>query len=69
MEANKENLKKIIINDIVRLTDSLEPIQNTTDDILQKLSESIGQIDFMLIAFPESAEISKRFKLQPWCFI
>ncbi|MGG7036269.1 MAG: DUF5906 domain-containing protein [Flavobacterium sp.] len=61
MEANKDNLKNLITNDIIRLTDSIEPIQNTTDDILQELTKSIGQIDFMLLAFPESAEITKQF--------
>jgi putative DNA primase/helicase len=61
MEANKDNLKNLIKNDIIRLSDSIEPIQNTTDDILQELTKSIGQIDFMLLAFPESAEITKQF--------
>jgi len=63
MEANKDNLKNLITNDIIRLTDSIEPIQNTTDDILQELTKSIGQIDFMLLAFPESAEITKQFEV------
>jgi len=62
MEAIKENLKNLITNDIVRLTDSIEPVQNTTDDILQKLSESIGEIDFMLLAFPDSNEIERKIK-------
>ncbi len=61
MEANKDNLKNLIKNDVIRLSDSIEPIQNTTDDILQELTKSIGQIDFMLLAFPESAEITKQF--------
>ncbi len=60
--SNKDNLKKLITNDIVRLTNSIEPVQNTTDDILQKLTESIGQIDFTLIAFPESTEVLAKFK-------
>ena len=54
-------LKNLITNDIIRLTDSIEPIQNTTADILQELTKSIGQIDFMLLAFPESTEITKQF--------
>jgi putative DNA primase/helicase len=61
MEANKDNLKNLIKNDIIRLTDNIEPIQNTTEDILQELTKSIGQIDFMLLAFPESAETTKEF--------
>ena len=62
METKKDNLKNLITNDIVRLTNSIEPVQNTTDDILQKLSESIGQIDFTLLAFPDSAEVLAKFK-------
>ena len=62
METKKDNLKNLIKNDIIRLTDSIEPVQNTTDDILQKLSESIGQIDFTLLAFPDSAEVLAKFK-------
>ena len=61
MENIKDNLKNLITNDIVRFTNSIEPIQNTTDDVLQELTKSIGQIDFMLLAFPESAEITKQF--------
>mgnify|MGYP006217414529 CR=1 FL=1 len=61
METKKDNLKNLITNDIVRLTNGITPVQNTTDDILQKLSESIGQIDFMLLAFPESAELKKQY--------
>lgn len=60
--TKKNNLKNLITNDIVRLTNSIEPVQNTTDDILQKLSESIGQIDFTLLAFPDSAEVLAKFK-------
>jgi len=58
---NNNNLKNLITNDIVRLTNSIEPLQNTTDDILQELIKSIGQIDFMLLAFPESEDVKKQF--------
>ena len=60
MEVNK--LKNIINNDVLRLTDSIEAIQNTTDDILQELTKSIGQIDFMLLAYPESTDVLKQYK-------
>ena len=62
MEANKDNLNNLIKNDIKRLVDSFETVQNTTDDILQKLTKSIGQIDFMLLAFPESLEVKKQIE-------
>lgn len=62
MEANKDNLNNLIKNDIKRLIDSFETVQNTTDDILQKLIKSIGQIDFMLLAFPESLEVKKQIE-------
>jgi putative DNA primase/helicase len=64
LEQSKDKqiqLKNLITNEIIRLTDSIEPAQNTTADILQELTKSIGQIDFMLLAFPESAEITKQF--------
>lgn len=61
IQLEKENLKKLISNDIARHTDCFEPIQITTDEILNKLTDSIGEIDFMLLAFPDSAEITKKF--------
>jgi len=60
-QINKDNFKNLITNDIIRLADSIESLQNTTDDILQELTKSIEQLDFMLLAFPESAEITKQF--------
>lgn len=58
MGADKSNLKSLITNDIIRLTEGIEPQLNTTDDILQKLAESIGEIDFKVLAFPDFAEVS-----------
>ncbi|MGS0747307.1 DNA primase family protein [Halpernia sp. GG3] len=63
MEINKENLKNLITNDISKLTNSIELHNNSTDDILQELSKSIGQIDFMLLAFPESETVKKQFEI------
>lgn len=62
METNKENFKSLITNDIIQHINSFEPLQTTNEDILQKLTESIGQIDFMLLAFPESIEVKKQFE-------
>ena len=67
MSANNENLKNRIENDIVRLTNSIEPVQKTTDDILHKLTKSIGQLDFNLLAFPDIDKIKSEIKtLEPF---
>jgi putative DNA primase/helicase len=58
---DKDNLKKLIIDEVTKLTNSMEPIQKTTDDILQELLKTIGPIDFKLLAFPESEEVQKQF--------
>lgn len=58
----KGDFKKQITNDIVKLENSIEAIQNTTDDILQELSKCIGKMDFQIKAFPESDEIQKKYK-------
>lgn len=59
---NKENFKNFINDDIIQHINSSEPLQSTSEDILQKLTESIGKIDFMLLAFPESIEVKKQFE-------
>lgn len=59
----KKDLKNLINSDIKNNINSIESIQNTTDDILQELTKSIGQIDFMLLAFPESLEVVKQFNI------
>lgn len=58
----KDKLKDLIFNDVNQLTDSIEMVKNSTDDILQELLKSIGKIDFMLLAFPESEEVQKQYK-------
>lgn len=58
----KDQLKNLISNDIESKVKSIEIVpQKTPNEILQELTKSIGQIDFMLLAFPESAEITKQF--------
>lgn len=51
MELN--NLKELITNDVTQLTNSIELLKNSTDDILQELTKSIGKIDFEILAFPD----------------
>jgi putative DNA primase/helicase len=63
MEANKNNFKDLITNNIALLEKSIEPIQKTSEDILQELTKSIEQIDFMLLAFPKIYELQKELDL------
>lgn len=63
MEANNKNLKNLLSDDINRLSNSIEPLQKINNDILKELSDSIGQIDFMLLAFPESEDVKKQFEV------
>ena len=58
---SKDKLKELITNDIIKLENSIESVQKTTDDILNELIKSIGKIDFMLLAFPESAEFQRKY--------
>ena len=66
---NKENINKLIKNDILKLSDDLQSIEKTTDDILQELSNGIGKIDFQTLAFPDIDKIKKQIEdLQPFVF-
>ena len=56
---NREDKNKLIKNDILRLSDGLQPIEKTSDDILQELSNSISEIDFQILAFPDINEVKK----------
>ena len=57
---NREDKNKLIKNDILRLSDGLQPIEKTTDDILQELSNNVNQIDFQILAFPDIDEVKKQ---------
>jgi putative DNA primase/helicase len=66
---NKDRLNKLIKNDILKLTDSIEPVEKTMDDILQELSNSIGKIDFQLLAFPDIDKIKQQIEdLKPFVY-
>jgi putative DNA primase/helicase len=58
---SKDVLKDLVTNDINQLTNSIEIVKNSTDDILQELLKSIGIVDFMLLAFPESEAVLNRY--------
>ena len=59
---DKVKLKELITKDVFQLTDSIEIVKNSTDDILQKLINSIGKIDFQTVAFPESENLQKEYE-------
>lgn len=63
MENNKENLKGLIVNEIENQSNKIELMQNSSEDILQELIKSIGQIDFMLLAFPDSEKVINQFNV------
>ena len=66
---NREDKNKLIKNDILRLSDGLQPIEKTTDDILQELSNSISEIDFQILAFPDIDEVKKQVEnLKPFVY-
>jgi putative DNA primase/helicase len=66
---NKENIKKLIKNDILGLIDSIAPVIKTPDDILKELSNSIGQIDFKILAFPDIDEVNQQIEvLKPFVY-
>jgi putative DNA primase/helicase len=61
----KDKLKDLITKEINQLTDSIEEVKNSTDDILQELLKSIGKIDFQILAFPDIEDLQKEyFKLK-----
>ena len=56
ISQDKENLKKMVVNNIEQLTKRTEVIQQSSDDVLQELMKSISPIDFKVLAFPESRQ-------------
>jgi putative DNA primase/helicase len=59
MNTNIALLKNSIENQFLKL-DTIElPVQKNTDDILQELTNGLSEVDFMLLAFPESEKLQK----------
>lgn len=58
MENN--NFKQLVSNNIENLVNDIESNQKTTDDILQELTESIGNIDFHLLAYKGNSEFENK---------
>lgn len=66
---SKEDLGKLITDEIYILSDKLTAFEKSTDDILRELSNSIGQINFMLLAFPDIEELKSKIEdLKPLVF-
>jgi putative DNA primase/helicase len=66
---NKENINKLVKSNINELSDSLQSVEKTTDDILQELSNSISKIDFQILAFPDIDTVKKQIEdLQPFIY-
>jgi putative DNA primase/helicase len=66
---NKNNIRKLIKNDILGLTDNIAPVVKTPDDILRELSDSIWQIDFKILAFPDIEEVRQQIEvLKPFVY-
>ncbi len=59
---NSEKLKDLIQDDLASRINNLTEAQNTPDDILQSLSESIKKVDFAILAFPEIGEIRQKIE-------
>jgi putative DNA primase/helicase len=66
---NREDKNKLIKKDILKLSDGLQSIEKTTDDILQELSKNISEIDFQVLAFPDIDEVKKQIEnLKPFVY-
>ena len=66
---NKENINKLIKSNINELSDGLQSVEKTTDDILQELAKSIGQVDFKILAFPDIDNVKKQIEdLKPFVY-
>jgi len=64
---NKMKVITNIQNDIVKLGQGIVNSKKTTDNILRELSDSIGQIDFKLLAFPDIDEVRQQIEdLKPF---
>lgn len=58
-----DGLKTLITQNITEISESIEMVKNPTNDILQVLLKSIDKIDFQLLAFPESENIQKKYRI------
>ena len=62
MEISKDNLDTIIKNEVLKLSENFEQIEKNSEDILQELANSIGQIDFKILAFPDIIKLENEIE-------
>jgi len=63
---NKNNL---VTKEVINLSDQLELLEKNSEDILQELANSIGQIDFKILAFPDITKLENDIDaLKPFVF-
>lgn len=55
-------IKNLVTDDLTYRLDKMAVTRNTPDDILQGLSESIGKIDFQILAFPEIVQLRQKIE-------
>jgi putative DNA primase/helicase len=68
MEANA-NLKNLITNEVLKHVNDIEPQNQTANDILQNLTNSISAINFKLLAFPDFENIQTSInELKPFVY-
>ena len=59
----------LITKEVVNLIDGLELLEKNSEDILQELANSIGQIDFKILAFPDITKLENDIEiLKPFVF-
>jgi putative DNA primase/helicase len=69
MEISKDNLDTIIKNEVLKLSENFEQIEKNSEDILQELANSIGQIDFKILAFPDIIKLENEIEaLKPFVY-
>ena len=60
---NKDEISNLIRIEVETLSENFDHNEKTTDDVLQELSNSISEIDFQILAFPEIKEIVNRIEV------
>lgn len=57
IQQGKDKLKNLITNEVLKHLNDIEPQNQTANDILQNLTNSISAINFNLLAFPDFENI------------
>ena len=66
---SRNNLKNLIKSEVSKLSEGFTSIEKTPDDVLQELANSIGQIDFKILAFHDIEDVKKQIEaLKPFVY-